>query len=290
MSRKTLNVQLIIVDPQNDFMGNDDGTPLAETLSDGTVRTASLSVKGGISDMKRGAKLVSRVGSKLSEIHITLDSHHTLHIAHPEMWVDENGKHPAPYTIITPDDFKAGIWRTRNPAHRARVMKYLNDLYTSGAIHMIWPPHCRIGTWGHNVEANLEVALSKWEREFMGVVDYVTKGSAVWEEHFGGLMAEVQDPDDPSTQLNTGLITTIQEADIAAILGEASSHCVKKTVEQLADNIGDEHIKKLVLISDCMSPVPQPPGGPDFPAIASQFLKDMQARGMTVMTADEFLA
>jgi len=288
--KKNLNVQLIIVDPQNDFMGNDDGSPLTETLSNGTVRTASLSVKGGVSDMKRAAKLIGRIGSRLSDIHVTMDSHHTMHIAHPEMFVDENGKHPAPYTIITPDDFKAGIWRARNPAHRARVQKYLNDLYATGAIHMIWPPHCRIGTWGHNVEANLEVALTKWERDFMGVVDYVTKGSSVWTEHFGGLMAEVQDPDDPSTQLNTGLIKTGQEADLTGFLGEASSHCVLKTVGQLADNIGDEHIKKMVLISDCMSPVPQPPGGPDFPAIAAQFLKDMQARGMTVMKADEFLA
>lgn len=288
--KKTLNVQLAIVDPQNDFMGNDDGTPLTETLSDGTVRTASLSVKGAISDMKRGAKLINRVGSKLSAIAVTMDSHHTMHIAHPQMFVDENRRHPAPYTIITPADFKAGIWRARNPAHRVRIQKYLDDLYATGAIHMIWPPHCRIGTWGHNVQADLEVALTKWERDFMGVVDYVTKGSAVWEEHFGGLMAEVQDPDDPSTQLNTGLITTLQEADLVGIFGEASSHCVLKTVSQLADNIGDEHIKKLVLISDCMSPVPQPPGGPDFPAIAAQFLKDMQARGMSVMNADEFLA
>lgn len=288
--KKTLNVQLVIVDPQNDFMGNDDGTPLTETLSNGTVRTASLSVKGAISDMQRGAKLIDRIGSKLSDIHVTLDSHHTMHIAHPEMFVDENGRHPAPYTIITPDDFKTGMWRARNPAHRTRIQEYLNKLYASGGIHMIWPPHCRIGTWGHNVEATLETALTKWERDFMGVVDYVTKGSSVWTEHFGGLMADVEDPEDASTQLNTGLIKTGQEADIIGFFGEASSHCVLKTATQYANKIGDEHIKKFVLISDCMSPVPQPPGGPDFPAIAAQFLKDMQARGMTVMTSDEFLA
>lgn len=290
MARKNLNVQLVIVDPQNDFMGNDDGTPLQETLSTGEVRTASLPVKGGISDMKRVAKLVGRIGHRLSDIHVTLDSHHTMHIAHPDMWVDANGKQPAPFTIISLDDMKNGIWRTRNPAHRARVFKYLTDLYASGGTHVIWPPHCRIGTWGHNVESNLQVALTKWERDEMGVIDYVTKGSSVWTEHFGGLMADVQDPDDPSTQINFDLIKTNQEADIIGVLGEASSHCVLKTVKQLADNIGIDHIKKFVLITDCMSPVPQPPGGPDFPAIAAQFLKDMKDRGMTLMTADEFLA
>jgi len=170
-----------------------------------------------------------------------------------------------------------------------RIQKYLDDLYATGAIHMIWPPHCRIGTWGHNVEANLEVALTKWERDYMGVVDYVTKGSAVWEEHFGGLMAEVQDPDDPSTQLNTGLITTLQEADIVGIFGEASSHCVLKTVSQLADNIGDEHIKKFQIITDCTSPVPQAPDTPDFPAIARDWAQKMKSQGMTLTTSDDFL-
>ena len=83
MAAKNLKVHLFIVDPQNDFMGQDDGTPLSEKLGGGTTRTASLAVPRGVSDMRRMAKLIDRIGQKLDDIHVTLDSHHTMHIAHP---------------------------------------------------------------------------------------------------------------------------------------------------------------------------------------------------------------
>ena len=63
-----------------------------------------------------------------------------------------------------------------------------------------------------------------------------------------------------------------------------------KTVTQIADHIGDEHIKKFHLFRDCMSPVPAIPNVVNFPAIAEQFLRDMQSRGMTVTTSTDFLS
>ncbi len=305
MSRGTLKVDLFIVDPQNDFMGNDDGSPLTETILSGDIRSsdmkvkdlpstlnvAALPVKGAVSDAKRLAALIDRVGHKLNDIHETLDSHHVMHIGHPDMWRDDNGRPPGPFTMITADNMKAGMWRARNPAYQKRQQEYLVALEaTSPFKHTIWPPHCRIGTWGHGVQSDVEAAVTRWERKYMGVANKVTKGSNVWREHFGGLMAEVVDPDDPSTQLNGGLVTTLQKADMIGVAGWASSHCVKRTVEQIADNIGDEHVKKMILLTDCMSPVPAIPNVVDFPAIAAQFLKDMEARGMTLMKSTDFLA
>jgi nicotinamidase/pyrazinamidase len=82
----------------------------------------------------------------------------------------------------------------------------------------------------------------------------------------------------------------LQEADIIGIAGEASSHCVATTIQQIVDNIGDQHLPKIHILTDCMSPVPQTPGAPDFPAIAQKFLKDMEARGLVLTTSDAFLA
>lgn len=286
--RGSIKVDLLIVDPNNDFMGNDDGSPYSVKLADGKAYTATLPVQGAVSDAMRASALIRRIGPKLHDIHVTLDSHHPMHIAHPDMWRDGNGKPPAPFTLIRSADMKADMWRARNPLHQRRMYKYLVALEATGRLHCIWPPHCLIGSWGHNVQIDIFNALTEWERSEMGVLDVVTKGSSVWTEHFGGLMAEVPDPNDPSTQLNTGLITTTQEADLIGVLGWASSHCLKRTAEQLADNIGDAHIKKMVLITDCMSPVPAIPGV-DFPAIAAQFLNDMEARGMKLAKADDFL-
>lgn len=287
--RTALKIHLLGIDPQIDFMGDDSGNPFTEELTSGQIRTASLPVPGAIADMERFAALVDRIAPRLSDIHITLDTHRTMHIAHPEFWVDENGNHPIPLiTMISADDVRNDIWRPR--VRKDYVISYLEALAADGKFpHIIWPPHCRIGTWGHGVYPALEAALTRWERERVGCVNFVTKGSSLWTEHFGGLAAQVQDPSDPSTQLNTGLIRIFQEADIIGVGGEALSHCMKTTVEQIADNIGDEHIGKIHLITDCMSPVAAVPGA-DFPEIGRQFLRDMEARGVTLTTSDQFLA
>ena len=70
-------------------------------------------------------------------------------------------------------------------------------------------------------------------------------------------MAEVPDASDPATSLNTAFLDVLAEADIVAIAGEALSHCVMSTVSQIADNIGEEHVNKFNILTDCSSPVPQ---------------------------------
>ena len=286
-----LKVHLMIIDPQNDFMGEDDGSPYRVRTTNGTALAASLAVKGAVSDMTRLARMVDRIGPRLEDIHVTLDSHRVIDVAHSGMWRDANGKPPAPFTLILHDDIANGIWNTRNPAHRERMLRYADTLETQGKYKLIiWPEHCLIGSWGHNVLAIAMRSFTQWERTQFANVEYITKGSNPFTEHYGALMAEVPDPDDPSTQLNTEFIKMLQDADIIAIAGEASSHCVRETMYQVANNIGDKHLKKFSLLTDCMSPVSPAPGTPDFPLIAKEFLEDMRTRGMTLTTSDHFLA
>jgi len=154
---------------------------------------------------------------------------------------------------------------------------------------MVWPEHCVIGTPGHNVQADLMAALQRWERREFVNVDFVVKGTNAFTEHYGALMAEVPDPSDPSTGLNTDLLNILCQADIVAIAGEALSHCVKSTVTQIAENIGGDHVKKFHILTDCSSPVPQVGSGPDFPAIAAAWLKEMERQGMTLVSSSDFL-
>lgn len=287
---KALKVHLVVIDPQNDFMGNVDGTPYSVKLESGKSLTATLPVKGAVSDMRRLAKLVDRLGPKLEDIHVTLDSHRVIDVAHAGMWRDENGKSPNPFTLITSNDIKSYIWTPRNPNLRQRMIDYALALESSGNyLLIIWPEHCLIGTWGHNVQADLAESLLRWERSQYANVDYVVKGTNPYTEHYGALMAEVPDSSDPGTQLNTGFLGVMQDADIIAFAGEASSHCVLTTLKQVVQNIGKEHLKKFHLLTDCMSPVAPAPGTPDFPAIAEKFLKEMAAEGMTLTTSTEFL-
>lgn len=278
-----MKVQLFVIDPQNDFIGTDKGEPLAGR--------ATLPVKGGVGDMKRLSKMIARTRRKLDDVIVTLDSHRPIDVAHPAMWIDRDGQHPKPFTIISSADVRAGIWQPRLPALRARMIRYTETLEAAGQyLLLIWPEHCLIGTWGHNVFEDLMAELLEWERREFANVEYVTKGTNPYTEHYGGLLAEVPDPDDPSTQLNTRVIRALQDADVIGIAGEASSHCVRATVTQIVDNIGADHLKKIHLVTDCMSPVPAAPGTPDFPAIAAAFLKDMEARGLHLTSSDSFLA
>jgi nicotinamidase-related amidase len=288
-----MKAHLIIIDPQNDFCdilaGPDD--PVGLALPDGTKFRSSLPVPGALADMGRVAGLIKRVGKRLDDIHVTLDSHRVIDVAHPGFWRNQDGKQPDPFTMIGHDDVKNGIWMPRGQQYRQRMLDYTAALQAAGKfVLMIWPEHCLIGSWGHNVVGVLKDELDAWERSQFANVNYVTKGTNTFTEHYGALMAEVPDPADPSTQLNGEFISVLQDADIIGIAGEASSHCVKTTIEQIVDNIGDGHLSKISLLTDCMSPVPQTPGAPDFPAIAKQFLDDMKARGLTLTTADAFLA
>lgn len=290
---KALKAHLVIIDPQNDFMDIEAkaGDPVGMAIPGGPTFRSTLPVPGALKDMERVGIMLDRIGSRLQDIHVTLDSHRVIDVAHPGFWRNQNGKSPAPFTLISHDDVKNRIWTPKSEAFRPRMLDYTKQLQDNGKfVLMVWPEHCLIGNWGHNVEASLKDRFDKWEREQFANVNYVTKGTNTFTEHYGALMAEVPDPADPSTQLNGDFISVLQTADIIGVAGEASSHCVKTTVEQIVDNIGDQHLPKIHILKDCMSPVPQTPGGPDFPAIADQFLKDMEARGLVLTTSDAFLA
>ncbi len=271
-----MRVHLLIIDPQKDFMDDPD---------------SSLAVPGANDDMRRLAMLIDRIGPRIDDIHVTLDSHRIIDVGHPGMWRDIDGNRPSPFTMISSDDIENGIWTPRNLSFRKRMLDYARALETQGNYPlMVWPEHCIIGTSGHNVQKDLMKSLVKWERDVFANIDYVVKGTNTFTEHYGALMAEVPDPEDPSTSLNSTLLTMLAEADIVAIAGEALSHCVKSTVTQIADNIGSEQIKKFSILTDCSSPVPKIGDGPDFPAIGRAWLSEMEARGVTITTAKEFLS
>ncbi len=283
---KSMKVHLVIIDPQKDFMNDQD---------------SSLPVPGANMDMNNVARLLARIGKKVTDIQVTLDSHRVIDVGHPGMWRNEHGDPPPPFTMISPDDMKSGIWRPRNEHARfsdlggktlgAYMYGYAQDLAARGNYPlMVWPEHCVIGTNGHSIQANLMEMLLEWERREFASVNYVVKGANPFTEHYGALMAEVPLPSDPSTDLNTDFLRVVADADIVALMGEALSHCVKSTVTQIADNVGEEQIKKFHILTDCSSPVPAVHGGPDFPAIANAWLHEMEARGMHLTTSDRFLA
>ncbi|CAB3815695.1 cysteine hydrolase [Achromobacter mucicolens] len=251
----TRSIHLLIVDPQNDFCDLPDSYRPTDPLTGSSVEPA-LPIAGAHADMQRLARFIDATAHALSSITVTLDSHHRLDIAHPTFWRMGNGDPVPPFTPITAAQLRAGEFVPRHEDDVPRTLNYLDELEARGRYTlMAWPVHCEIGTWGHNVHADVRAAYGRWEEDRQFIVRKVPKGANPWTEHYSALMAEVPDADDPRSQLNRGLLDSLDRADLILVAGEAGSHCVKATVEHLAEHLPGGNLSRIVLLTDCMSPV-----------------------------------
>jgi nicotinamidase-related amidase len=262
---------LLLIDPQNDFCD---------------IHGASLPVAGADADLHRVAALLRARSASIDALTITLDTHRRLDIAHPGFWCRADGGLVAPFTPITAAQLRAGnSVRPRDPAALPRALAYLDALEARGRYTlMVWPVHCELGSWGHNLHAEVQAAAVAWQVSRQRHAEFVLKGMNPWTEHYSALQAEVPDPADPGTQLNRPLLARLDQAEELWIAGEASSHCVKATVEDLVEHLPSGRLDKLVLIHDGMSPVP------GFEAQAADFLERMRARGLRLATCQELAA
>lgn len=269
---KNNKIHLLIIDPQVDFCDP----------------TGSLYVPGAEKDMQRLAEMVNRLGHKIAQIHVTLDSHRLNDIAHPNFWKDGMGKQPNPFTLINVADVTNGKWTPSLPGLYTKALDYVKALENGGKFPLvIWPVHCLIGSSGTQVLPVLFDAITKWEASKAGrYCNYVTKGSNPLTEHYSVFAAEVVDPTDPSTQLNTELIGLLADPDVTQILiaGEAASHCVRNSLYDLIQNFPDpEYAKKMVILEDAMSSVP------GFEKVGDDFFNGMKTKGVQFSTTVNFL-
>lgn len=286
MTPRTQPLQLLIVDPQNDFCD---------------IPGATLPVTGADADMKRLAALVDQAGGAIEDIVVTLDSHAVYAIERPAFWQQpglggdgvegvEGASQPiapvAPFTQIKAEDVRAGRFAPRDAALREQLLAYLDALEASPKkyILMVWPTHCVVGTWGHNVHAELAAALGRWEAARLRTVEKVLKGQNPMTEQYSAVRAEVPIAADPRTQTNRALVDRIVDfPGLTFIAGEASSHCVAATAEDLFAEMSAERLARVVLIEDAMSPVA------GFEAGATAFADRARALGVRTMTAAQAL-
>lgn len=290
------SIHLVVIDPQNSFC---KVIPQAEqqVLHDG-----ELCVPGAWESMAvRLPAFVKRLGKKLRKISTTLDSHRSNHISHGSLYKDSKGNRPAPFTIMREENgsiigsvFDAskgclvdvGTYYGVVPSVHKKIVDYLVKLRAGNKFpHCIWPNHCLIGTPGHNIVAPLFEAFLEWSDSNLRDVNYVTKGSNTWVEHFSAVKAEVEDPNDPTTQVNMDFIKTLEEDDEIIFAGEARSHCLNNTVRDIvAFSSSDEFVKKCVLLTDACDDVP------GFESYGEDFVRDMTKLGMKTSTTLDYLS
>lgn len=217
--------------------------------------TGSLFVPGADKDSVRISDFIRRNKVKIDYIGLTQDSHQIIAIFHPAFWQDSDGNFPPPYTVIFAKDVEDGKW---TPRYLPKLsLEYLRKLEAQGEfVNVVWPEHCIIGTEGWAIQKDVMASVIEWARQGR-FYQIVQKGQYPLTEHFGAFRANIEYPDQPSTQLNHGFIHVLEKYDEIYFCGEAETHCVANTLKQALQF--PDLAKKFIILQDCMSNVPNGP-------------------------------
>ena len=252
---------LLVIDPQNDFMD---------------INGAALPVPGANADMDRLAAWLKDHGDAVQSITVTLDSHASVGIERTTFWQQGDGGAVAPFTLVTVADVAAGRYLPRLAGVLPEVMAYLTALEAPAQRQLVvWPVHCVLGTWGHNIHTGLSDAIAHWEQRTGRVCEKVLKGLNPMTEQYSAFRAEVPRADDARTGLNQSLMDRLAAGrGTLLVAGEALSHCVAASVQDMMAALPSTRLAQTVLLTDCMSPVT----GSE--AAGQAFLLEAGARGV----------
>lgn len=218
----------------------------------------ALRVPGAKEDIRRLTEFIYRHAERITGITCSMDSHLPNQIFNPSWWVNEQGHHPVPFTVITAQDVQAGTWRPLSDPKWS--LDYLNKLEEQAKKALVvWPYHALIGGVGNGLDPELWSAVF-WHSLARRVPPaWWRKGSIPQTEHYSILKPEIEVPEHPETDGSQALLDRLAEQDHIIIAGEAASHCVLETIEDLINEFKEpERLSRVVVLRDCTSPVLHP--------------------------------
>ncbi|MDR1048469.1 MAG: isochorismatase family protein [Synergistaceae bacterium] len=227
---------LVVVDPQNDFCDS----------------RGSLYVGGAEADIGRLSRYIEKKGGEIGAVFVSLDSHDEAAIFHPVFWTGGDGERPTPYTPISPTDFKTAKWKPAAPENGPFAARTFAALEARGESLMVWPEHCVVSTWGHQIAPKLLEALRGWREKTGLAVRYVFKGENPYTDQFS--IFEGLDASYGETAFNETLFARLSAFDRVTFAGEALTHCVKESILSYVKRLGGKK-QDVRLLADCASPV-----------------------------------
>jgi len=264
---------LLLIDPQVDFIHAD----------------GALSVPGAVDDTRRTIDWIFRHAERITTIAASLDSHIPTQIFYSTWWVDAQGRHPQPYTVITCDEVDRGVWQ---PVYEPQwSVRYVHELETDAKKQlMIWPYHTMIGTPGHAITPALYEAIAFHSAARGSEPIFLPKGTIAKTEFYSMLEPEVKVVDEPQGDLNVEFLKHLMNYDRVYLAGQAKSHCVLETVTSVVRHAhsNPEALNKWYVLFDCMSSVQHPEI--NFDAIANQYFERFAKLGLNLVRSTDPLA
>jgi nicotinamidase-related amidase len=280
-----LRICLVAVDVQNTFC----------------IPGFELYVQGAEDDNRRLCEFLYRNLSAITAVIPTLDTHRATQIFHAIWLVDDDGNHPDPYTLIAAADIESGRWRV-NPAAvestgieadyaQRQLLDYTRKLEESGKYDLtIWPYHAMLGGIGHALVSSVEEAVFFHTIARSSQPAFQVKGDNPLTEHYSMLGPEITSGPDGEriASVNELLIEQLLLYDAIVVGGQAKSHCVAWTIDDLL--AGDDERERALaprtyLLEDCTSPVVVP--GMDYTEQANAAFERFAAAGMHVVRSSE---
>ena len=290
-SHDKLKISLLLVDVQNTFC-----IPDFELFVGGSTGT------GAVDDNRRLCQFVYRNLDVITEICPTMDTHQAMQIFHSIFLVNDDGEHPEPYTLITSEDIERGAWRF-NPELSSNfnidetygqqyLRHYTRKLKQGGKYDLtIWPYHAMLGGIGHALVSAVEEAIFFHSVARYSQPDFQVKGGNPFTENYSVLRPEVLEDAMGAkiAEKNVGFINKLLDFDVVIITGQAKSHCVAWTIDDLLNEIhlSDKKLaEKVYLLEDCSSPVVIP-GVIDYTQEANAAFQRFAAAGMHLVRSTD---
>ncbi|MEJ2689356.1 MAG: isochorismatase [Deltaproteobacteria bacterium] len=278
---------LIAVDVQNTFC-----TPGFELYVAGRTGT------GAVDDNQRLCAFIYRNLSHLTQICPTMDTHNAMQIFHRIFVVNDQGEHPPPFTLISEEDIRQGVWKFNpNLCFNLEVtadygqevlLHYTRKLREGGKYNLtIWPYHAMLGGLGHTLVAAVEEAIFFHSIARYSRPDFHIKGDRSFTEHYSVLGPEVRlgPKGEELAPKSEKFYRKLQQFDAVLIAGQAKSHCVAWTIADLLEKILSRDrklVEKVYLLEDCTSPVVVP-GVMDYTDQADAAFQKFAEAGMHVV-------
>ena len=281
---------VLAVDIQNTFC-----------IPDFELFVAGRSGTGAVDDNRRLCEFLYRNLGEITQVFPSLDTHRAMQVFHAIWLVDERGDHPAPYTLVSAEDVATGRWRLNGAVAEAlgididyaerHLAYYPRRLAEGGKYDLtVWPYHAMLGGIGHALVSAVEEAIFFHGLARYSSPDFQVKGDNPLTEHYSLLGPEVTEgPDgDRLGGKNTELIEKLLTFDAVVVAGQAKSHCLAWTIDDLLDDedVRERLAERTYLLEDCTSPVVVP-GVVDYTDEADAAFERYAAAGMHVVRSTE---